>query len=191
MPSYIDFNSITILGRVAATPKVSRTRNKRTAVSFSLAENFDWNGRHQVQYHSCAAYGQLAVICRNLTKKKLLKTGAMVLIQGRVFYSTWGGMERRKSTSVVISSIRILSGMDEEVVAAGEGVPDSEIPEEGVVGLLPGETPPSPPKKKTEKKAEKKEKKEAAPKEEAATKDAKPLSKHKRRKLARKKTGEV
>jgi single-strand DNA-binding protein len=124
-------NKVILVGNLGGDPEVRYTADGVAVARFSLATN-DYNGkdgqrREQTEWHRIVAWGKLAETCG-----KHLAKGKAVYLEGKLRTSSWeqDGIKRFK-TEVVVQTMRILGGRDQEELpfeAPEAGVPEGDIP---------------------------------------------------------------
>lgn len=95
-----DFNKVVLVGRLTRDPEFKQVGNSSVA-NFSIAngKTFVSNGdkKEETNFFDCEAWGKLAEIFRDYTKK-----GKQVLIEGRLKQSTWDTPDGKKASRIKI-----------------------------------------------------------------------------------------
>ncbi len=97
-------NKVFILGRLGQDPK-SMQFDGNKLVTFSVATQYEYNGKKMAEWHSITSYGKIAESC-----EKHLRKGSVVLVEGRIKYKTYTDKNGvgKNSTSIQANSVKFL-----------------------------------------------------------------------------------
>lgn len=112
-------NSVKLIGRLGADPKVTQFSNNNTVARFSLAtnESYKKDGEwiNNTTWHNIVAWGKAAELCAQLLKK-----GSEVHLQGRLVYNNYETKEgdKRYTTEISLNEFILINrDKKEEIVA--------------------------------------------------------------------------
>ncbi|HMV77051.1 MAG TPA: single-stranded DNA-binding protein [Leptospiraceae bacterium] len=131
-----DFNKVVLVGRLTRDPEFKMIGNS-SVVNFSIANGRTYvsNGekKEETNFIDCEAWGKLADIFKNYTKK-----GKQVLIEGRLKQSTWDTPDGKKASKirVQVENMQLLGSRDDIKSGASDSVASSHSYEPP--GLEPG-----------------------------------------------------
>jgi len=138
MPS---FNSVVLLGHLAADPELRYTPEGAAVCDFTLASNRrftkeDGEKQEEVVFVDVTAWRKLAEICAEYLKK-----GRAALVEGRLVQERWDDKEtgkKRSKLKIVASTVQFLgSGSKDELPAPEVETPKPETPAKGTAVSKP------------------------------------------------------
>ena len=104
----MNYNIVTLVGRVTKQPEARMTPNGIKIVSFSLATNFSYtsNGqkKEETDFHYCTAFGKTAETIAQYVVK-----GQELLVQGRIKYDSWDkkdGSGKAYRTQIIVNTFQ-------------------------------------------------------------------------------------
>ncbi len=113
-----DLNRSQLIGRLTQDPELRQTPTGQSVASFSIATNRTYkdaqgNQQNEVEYHNLVAWGKLAEIIQQYTKK-----GGLVFAEGRLKTRSWDDPSGNKKykTEIVLENFRMLDSKN----ASGE-----------------------------------------------------------------------
>ena len=114
-----DFNKVVLIGRLTRDPEFKQVGNSSVA-NFSIANGRTYvtNGekKEETNFFDCEAWGKLAEIFRDYTKK-----GKQVLIEGRLKQSTWDAPDGKKASRIKIQVEQMqMLGSNENKAESGQ-----------------------------------------------------------------------
>jgi len=118
-----------LIGNLGRDPEMRYTPNGRPVTAFSLAVNRvyqtpDGERHEETDWFNIVAWGDLAEMCN-----RYLHKGDRVYVEGRLKTRVWEGNDKQKHEQAeVIASELVMLGSPGRDRAAGEGLPDDEIP---------------------------------------------------------------
>ncbi len=80
----MNYNHVTLLGRIVDTPKLVNFGNDSKVANFSLAVNRKYKDKEEVSFIDCQAFGAISE-----TIEKYFTKGKPILVDGRLKQSTW------------------------------------------------------------------------------------------------------
>ncbi len=125
-------NRAQIVGNLTRDPEMRYTPNGQAVCSFSVATNRRWrdkdgNNQEATEFHNVTAWGKLAEIISQYTKK-----GNKIYVEGRLQTRTWEGQDggKRNRTEIIAENIIFLTpkGATATPVSTGEN-PEPDIEE--------------------------------------------------------------
>ncbi len=131
-----DFNKVVLVGRLTRDPEFKMVGSS-SLVNFSIANGRTYvsNGekKEETSFIDCEAWGKLADIFKNYTKK-----GKQVLIEGRLKQSTWDTPDGKKASriKVQVENMQLLGSRDDGKSGGSDSVASAHSYEPP--GLEPG-----------------------------------------------------
>jgi len=105
----MNFNRVTIVGRLTANPETRSLPSGQTLTTFSLATSRFWTdqqGQKQQasDFHNIVAFGKLGEICAQYLIK-----GSLALVDGRLQTRSWEGQDgvKKYRTEIVMQSMQL------------------------------------------------------------------------------------
>jgi len=104
----MNYNKVTLVGRVARDPELKHTQSGQTVCSFGLATNRDWkkdNVKHsKTEWHNLVFWGKLAEIVGQYVTK-----GQELLVTGRIEYREYEAKDghKVKTTDIVVEDMQM------------------------------------------------------------------------------------
>ncbi len=109
-------NKVTLLGRLSKDPEVKSTQSGNQVCNFCIVTAEKWKGKdgkdaERVEFHSCVAWGNLALIVERFTKK-----GMQLYVEGKLETRNWldDAGQKHWKTEIIVSSIELLGTKLEE-----------------------------------------------------------------------------
>jgi len=103
-----DYNNLTIIGRLTKEPSL-KTVSNTNITSFSIASNRKYNGKEEVTFLDCTAFGKTADILNQYLKK-----GNQVLLSGRLKQERWDKDGQSFSKLVlIVENFQFIGGKSE------------------------------------------------------------------------------
>jgi len=119
----MNLNKAQLIGRIVNDPEVKALPSGISVAKFALATNHiyktkDGEKKETAQFHNCVAFGKLAEIIKQWSKK-----GQEVYVEGRIEYRTWDKKDGGKGyiTEIMIENFQ----MGAKAKGAGEGSRES------------------------------------------------------------------
>jgi single-strand DNA-binding protein len=114
-------NKAIIVGRLThdpelrATPQGKPVANLRVATNAYSGKDAEGNRKEHTEFHRLVLFDRLAEIAG-----QFLKRGRLVYAEGRLQTRSWDDAEghKRQSTEIVVETLQMLSGKEQESVAA-------------------------------------------------------------------------
>ncbi len=122
-------NKVQIIGHLGDDPELRFTANGSKLVKLRVATNSNWKDRDgnqqtSTEWHSIEAWGDLAELINNLTRK-----GSLIYIEGRLATDSWQDRntgERRYMTKIKANDFILLAGRDRDDEPEQDDEPESE-----------------------------------------------------------------
>ena len=114
-------NKAIIVGRLTHDPELRTTTqgkpvaNLRVATNAYTGKDADGNRKEHTEFHRLVLFDRLAEIAG-----QFLKRGRLVYAEGRLQTRSWDDAEgqKRQSTEIVVETLQMLGGKEQESVAA-------------------------------------------------------------------------
>lgn len=118
----MDINNFTLIGRLARDPEYKHVGESQLAM-FSLAFSTGYGDKKKSNFIDCKAWGKLADIVKQYTKK-----GSQICINGNLEQETWDGQDGKKNSKIVVKVVNIqLLGSKQE--GQNQNISQPEIPD--------------------------------------------------------------
>lgn len=118
----MDFNSLTLTGRVGSDPEIRQTGNGLTVASFRFANNrFKKQGTEQpARWYKATAFGKTAETVEKLANDGYLAKGSQLLLAGEHDYEEWTAKDGTIKTSelINISTFTLIGGKSDNASSA-------------------------------------------------------------------------
>jgi single-strand DNA-binding protein len=106
------YNKVLLMGNLTRDPQLSYLPSQTAVVEFGLAVNRRWTGkdgdkRESTCFVDCQAFGRPAE-----TKKKYMKKGNPLFVEGRLDFNTWTAQDgsKRSKHRVTVENFQFLGG---------------------------------------------------------------------------------
>jgi len=120
----MNFNRVTIVGRLTANPETRSLPSGQTLTTFSLATSRFWTdqqGQKQQasDFHNIVAFGKLGEICAQYLIK-----GSLALVDGRLQTRSWEGQDgaKRNKTEIIAENFILLSPKSGDIAVSRDSV---------------------------------------------------------------------
>lgn len=115
-------NKVTLVGRLGQDPEHQTSQNGKTFCKFSLATNDGYGDNKKTNWHSCTAFGKVADIINQYTKK-----GSELAISGTLDYNKH---EDKTYTNILVNDFTFIGGKAENNLEKAKATIDEAFPPE-------------------------------------------------------------